>query len=201
MPVAEDAKFETISSNDEDNSKHLALNDMIGDGMLTDDVINGFMQLMKHCFPNVLGLQDTLLGQKRQFDILKNNEFVQVLHTGSMLWISISTLGCKTGEVNVFDSLYSGINLHTRIQICDIILCEEDILKLNVRPVQQQTGGVDCGAFAIANITSEILGVDLSNVDLNQENLRAHMRDCLRIRQVTASPVLIKRLAGAKNNQ
>ena len=44
-----------------------------------------------------------ILGRTLAFNI-EPNEFVQILHTGKGHWVTISTIVCTAGEVNVFDS-------------------------------------------------------------------------------------------------
>jgi len=44
------------------------------------------------------------------------------------------------------------IKLHIQRQICAIMHCELDQITEVALPVQQQTNGVDCGIYALANI-------------------------------------------------
>lgn len=130
---------------------HNDLKDISGKRMLNDNVINVFQNMIKRKFPNVGGLQDTVLGQTLNFRIYRSMPFVQVLHDGNLHWIAISTYGCKPGEVHMMDSMFRGkVADHTKTQICSIINCCEDQLKVKVIPVQQQKNGVDCGVFALA---------------------------------------------------
>ena len=48
----------------------------------------------------IINLLSLLLG----FHVIKK-EFVQVLHTGRGHWVTISTIDCANGEVDVFDSM------------------------------------------------------------------------------------------------
>ena len=168
--------------------------------MLADDVINEFLQLLKLTYPAVEGLQDPLLGQKRHFNVMKNKPFVQVLHTASLHWIAISTIGCTEGEVKLLDSLYSSVNEHTRRQICDLLMSDSHEIKIKVLSVQQQTNSVDCGPFALAFITSEILGENVSEISFDEINLRNHMRACFEKGKVTAFPKCEKNVKRCKEN-
>ena len=49
-------------------------------------------------------------------------EFVQVLHTGCGHWVAISTIACKLGEVNVYDSMRPALTESLKRQI-SAILC------------------------------------------------------------------------------
>ena len=49
------------------------------------------------------------------------------------------------------DSLFHrSITLHTKRQICSLLNCSSSSIVVKSLAVQQQTGGVDCGLFAIA---------------------------------------------------
>ena len=67
---------------------------------LTDKVITAGQMLLKAAHPGIGGLQDTILGETLAFDIAQT-EFVLV-H-----WITVSSLGCKKGHIDIFDSLPS----------------------------------------------------------------------------------------------
>ena len=71
---------------------------------LNDKLITAFLKLLKQQLPHLSGLQDVSLGQTLSFEI-EFTEFVQVLHTGSGHWVTVSTIGCAPGEVDIFDSL------------------------------------------------------------------------------------------------
>ena len=71
---------------------------------LNDKLITAFLKLLKQQLPHLSGLQDVSLGQTLSFEI-EFAEFVQVLHTGCGHWVTVSTIGCSPGEVDIFDSL------------------------------------------------------------------------------------------------
>ena len=50
------------------------------------------------------------------------SEFVQVLHTGCGHWVAMSTIACKLGEVNVYDSMRPALTESLKRQI-SAILC------------------------------------------------------------------------------
>ncbi|XP_047131204.1 uncharacterized protein LOC124810404 [Hydra vulgaris] len=116
--------------------------------MLTDNIINAAQKMLLQQYPNTKGLQDPILGQNLSFAILKNEEFVQVLHDGCAHWFVISTVRCEPGHVFVMDSHFTGKLSHaTMRQICSIIHCQLDKIKVTILPVQQQTNGIDCGIY------------------------------------------------------
>ena len=59
---------------------------------------------------------------------------------------------------------------------------------LPIEPVQQQTGGIDCGLFAIVYITSLLNGQDPSLMQYHQPSLRPHLLKCLRQERMTPFP-------------
>ena len=82
-------------------------------GWLTDKHILKASNVLKKDYPNVDGLQDTLLQQNFSWDI-PTSEFVQVLHVNGNHWITISNIGVSDNSVNVYDSLYNGITQTTK---------------------------------------------------------------------------------------
>ena len=122
-----------------------------GNGMLTDLAIDKCQKILKYQFHAHYGLQDTVLGQKLMFKGQKG-EFVQILHNVNYHWIVISNINCSKDETNYYDSLFHGkIRDHVKMQICNIFICSGKELMVNVKACQQQTNGVDCGVFAVAN--------------------------------------------------
>ncbi|XP_047127898.2 uncharacterized protein LOC124808826 [Hydra vulgaris] len=104
--------------------------------MLTDNIINAAQKMLLQQYPNTKGLQDPILGQNLSFAILKNEEFVQVLHDGCAHWFAISTVRCEPGHVFVMDSHFTGKLSHaTMRQICSIIHCQLDKIKVTILPV------------------------------------------------------------------
>ena len=67
-------------------------------------------------------------------------------------WVVISNINCSKDEMNYYDSIFHGkIRDHVKMQIFNIFKCIGKELTVNVKACQQQTNGVDCGVFAVAN--------------------------------------------------
>ncbi|XP_047140784.1 uncharacterized protein LOC124815932 [Hydra vulgaris] len=145
--------------------------------MLTDNIINAAQKMLLRQYPNAKGLQDPILGQNLSFSILKDEEFVQVLHDGCAHWFAISTVNCLSGHVFVMDSYFRGKLSHaTMRQICSIIRCPLSKIKVTVLPVQQQTNGIDCGIYAIAFVQYLLHFKDYpTNVNFDQTKLRTEL--------------------------
>ena len=91
---------------------------------LTDKIIIAAQGLIKKAYPSVLGFQNTNLGETLTFNVMKS-EFVQVLHTGHCHWITISTIGCTNGNVNIYDSLYPALTTKLKNQIASLLCYEK----------------------------------------------------------------------------
>ncbi|XP_071823278.1 uncharacterized protein [Apostichopus japonicus] len=80
---------------------------------MRDTQINAAQALIRHQYPAVRRLQDTCLGENLQFEV-QSQEFIQVHNANRNHWIVISTVGCKPGQVRVYDSLYRVLHTDTR---------------------------------------------------------------------------------------
>ena len=91
---------------------------------LMDRLINASQRLIKECYPHVCGLQDVSLGHTLAFDV-PVGEFVQVLHTGRGHWVTISTIACDNGEVDVFDSMTPALTDSLKNQIAALLCTKQ----------------------------------------------------------------------------
>lgn len=106
---------------------------------------------MKLQFPNIDGLGDTVLGPCLQFSQTKN-KFVQVLHTGTTHWLTISNIGCCDGEVDIYDSFNHGqVNTHVKKQIANIMSGTKR-LPITIQSVQQQDNGLWAFFYSLCSI-------------------------------------------------
>ena len=55
-------------------------------------------------------------------------------------------------------------------------------------PMQQQSGGTDCGVFAIAVMTSLVFNDDPSEITYQQASLRSHLVKCFSSGELTTFP-------------
>ena len=120
---------------------------------LSDITINYAQELLKIQFQELNGLHSTLL-QEREVELsetqVKNK--LQIIHcTKRHHWIVASTVNCKFGEVQVYDSLFSTTDKETRNIIQNLFQatsCKRLVIK-HVR-CQKQIGGKDCGVLISA---------------------------------------------------
>ena len=140
---------------------------------------------MKQQFPNIQGLRSTLLQHQASKSVLKDQ--VQVIHDRGDHWIVASNVGCKKKEVSIYDSVYSSINKETENVVCGMFNAGSK-MQVKMRPFQKQSGGMDCGLFALAAVTALAFNVDPSVLKLNQETMRQHLVTCLRNHKFTLFP-------------
>lgn len=96
-------------------------------------------------------------------------------------------------DVKIMDSLRSQkITGHTKLQIAMICQMKGNII-LARPPCKQQTNGVDCALFAIANAVEFCFTSQISYVDFDQAALRKHLLQCIENAHLTPFPRLAKR--------
>ena len=73
---------------------------------------------------------------------------LQIIHSRTNHWIAASSVDCRNGGVNIYDSVYSSLDESTEIIVCDLFHTNTKNLKM--QSLEKQVGGTDCGIFAIA---------------------------------------------------
>ena len=148
--------------------------------MLTDAHIREASYMLQKQFPSIDGLHDPVLGQRLQFPVARS-KFVQILHNGSLHWITVSNMltGSPRNQVDVFDSLNTSVNSGVTKQTASILMSDDKSILFRIRPFQKQRGGTDCGLFAIAAATSICNGRDPSSLHYDQHAMRRHLYNCL----------------------
>ena len=165
---------------------------------LNDRIINAGQRLLRRQFPEWEGFQDTLLGQNLTFAVCKKM-FVQILNVGNQHWIAVSSKSectnihatiCQQSvntcifvglnNVTVYDSLPSStVSSRTKDQIAAICFCEDSSIKLTYPKIQIQSGGNDCGFFALAFSFAICSGQNPSRLNFTQCRFRKHLLSCL----------------------
>ncbi len=85
--------------------------------------------------------------------------YVQVYHCRNNHWITVTTVGCKEGEINVYDSLYTTLDSATKTKIEKTF--PNSNIDILLPPAQKQDGVKDCGLFALALLHSLLLEIVL----------------------------------------
>lgn len=156
---------------------------------LNDDLINAAQKLLRKANPVVPGLQDVVSGLTMNFDV-EPGEFVQILHTGQGHWNTISTIGMRHAEVQVFDSMYMSVPTMATAQIASLLATEEPAIQLNIMDVQMQSGDSNCGLFSIAFATALVFGEQPGALLFNQQKMRAHLIKCHECQEISMFPTL-----------
>ena len=86
------------------------------------------------------GLQPPVLQKVFAFQV-HSGEFVQIIHVRNNHWCVVSTVGCETGAVQMYDST----NL-----IASLVYSPCSELRVTMMDVEKQSNSSDCGVLAIA---------------------------------------------------
>ncbi len=131
--------------------------------------------------------QSVCCGLTMNFTI-RNGEFVQILHTGQSQWLNISTIGTKHPVVHVYDSMYPSASTTVKAQVAVLLHTTFPSVQLNFMGIQMQSGGADCGVFAVAFATSLALGKAPGQFHFDQPRIRQHLFKCLKSRKMVMFP-------------
>lgn len=142
---------------------------------LNDSHINMAQGLLKRQFSEVTGLNSTLLQAKKQTK-QDNKQQIQIIHSRGDHWLVASTVLSSKDEVKVYDSVYRTIDRTTRSIISNLFQSSSstELVKIN-----RQTGGRDCGVYAIAISTALAFHHDPSLIKFDQPAMRPHLVACL----------------------
>ena len=166
-------------------------------GWLNDSLINAAQRLLKEVNPAMPGLQDVTLGLTWNFCV-EPHEFIQILHTGRGHWLVVSTIGVQHPVVQVFDSLYTTASTTLKKQIATFLTTMKPSITLHFMDVQMQSGGSDCGLFAIAFATALVDGKKPGKFLFQQGGMRAHLCKCLELGKMTPFPIIRNRCTPSK---
>ena len=171
--------------------------------MLNDNVINAVQKMLHTQYPDIDGLQDTILGQTLNYEIYRSKPFVQILHDGNIHWLAISTINCSPGKVMVMDSMFKGrMNHHVQRQICAIMHCLLDKITPTALPVQQQTNGVDCVVNALAFVQYLMENKKYpTDVSFDQTQMRNHLLKALKENKLSTFPSGVNRVKKNKRKE
>ena len=172
--------------------KHILLSQT---AWLTDEIVNAAQRLLGKKMPTVTGFQDVVLGRTFSFNV-QGDEFVQILHDGHGHWLTISTIGVNYPEVSVYDSMYPSTSTNAKNQIASLLATDHNQITLHYLDVQMQSGGYDCGLFAVAFATSLVHGEQPGHFLFDQEKMRPHLLKCLQNGDLTMFPFKKRRRIG-----
>ena len=144
---------------------------------LTDMHINAAQKILSQQFPSFSGFDSTL--KQRCIGKWIDN-YIQILFCRGCHWITVSTVGCKEGDINIFDSLYCEVDVASKKAIADVYPSSD--ISFNVPNMPMQLGVDDCGLYAIAFATALAVNYDPATLyakKFKQNEMRTHLISCL----------------------
>ena len=155
---------------------------------LDDRILLSAQEMLKANQPLMMGLEDPAMLRNMIINVPVSSEAIQMHHIGDH-WVVSTSVG---GEVVVYDSMSARLSPHLREQLGALYKFyakgEDGLINVEVRCVQQQYGGADCGLFAIAQATSIANGIDPRKVKYDQTKMRGHLVTCLESNDLTPFP-------------
>ena len=156
---------------------------------LCSDVMNAVQAVLKQQFSHMNGLHNTerapVWDEKEKRWIYKlpfertMSPAAQIHHTGKFHWVASVY---QDGQVYVLDSMSNGtLSPSMEIQLAALYGRDMPCLSVKIPKIQQQTNGVDCGLFAIANVVQACFGGAPGKqlITYNTNYLRDHLIYCL----------------------
>ena len=161
-------------------------------GWLTDKVITAAQMLMLQYFPGMSGLQPPTLQEVCAFQV-HTGEFVQIVNIRNRHWCVVSSVGCDSGVVNVYDSLYSSVSNKTIHLIASMVYSSSSTLEVRMMDVAKQSNSSDCGILSIAYAFDLCSGNDPCEVKYYHKKIRQHLVMCLENCQLSRFALLCER--------
>lgn len=156
---------------------------------LNDKLINAGHQMLKSQYGDLVsGLQDVTRSRTLTMDV-ETGEFVQILNKSDCHWFTISTFGCKHGEIKIYDSGVKYMPYWSKEEIAALVNAKCDVVTLRYMNVQHQDGTSDCGLFALAFATAIYIGTDPTSVTFNQRQMRTHYLNCIQKGHIEQFPL------------
>ena len=119
-----------------------------------------------------------------------SGEFVQIIHVRKSHWCVVSTVGCESGVVRVYDSLYKTLSEDTEYLIATMVRVPSSDLSIIMMDVEKQSNGSDCGVLSIAYVFNICSGMNPCTVRFDHSKSRQHLATCLENCQVSRFPIL-----------
>ena len=152
---------------------------------LTDKHIDAVMSRLRSERPHIAGLQDTVLQSIRMWDVVRT-PYVQIFLVNNNHWIMASTVRAPPNNINIYDSLMQKPKQDTLDMIACYHSSNSKDLKFNIMNVQRQENTVDCGAFALAFLTSILANQDPTQMTFS--NPRGHLIKCFTDGKISPFP-------------
>ena len=161
--------------------------------MLYDYHIQAAYQLVKTECAELEGL-DPVCIQRSLNDKMKPvcNFGACVLHCNPAPHWILLVRHKKSSVAYLYDSLRIHYNPLIRRSIAEFFyLIGNSVLNVQFKPCHQQTNGVDCGLFAIANLFNIVKNINPCQVTYNIPLMRPHFRDCILKDKFALFPIIV----------
>ena len=158
---------------------------------LTATHVAAASKLLHGQFPDQNGLQDTHVLMHQQVYTSAPHDFIQIAFVSSGHWACLTNKLSSPSEVDLYDSMHTipshdGDIIH---QACKVVQSYKlSSVTINVVNSPLQTGGTDCGVYAIAMATDLCHGVDPFTILYQQDEMRAHLIKCFDRRVLSPFP-------------
>ena len=158
---------------------------ILAGGKLDDRHIDVAQNLLKQQFSEVGGLQSTLLQAKPRKRCEENKKMIQIVHSRGDHWIVTAMVLSTDDRVLVYDSLYRTLDRPTENIISNLFPTAtiKELVQVN-----RQTGGLDCGVFAVAISTALAFQQNPAMIKFDQPAMRPHLVACFEKRQFSPFP-------------
>ena len=150
--------------------------------MLQGQHINFAQRLINHQFPNINGLQLSVMQDKPFKGPTRNA--LQIIHVRKNHWIVAASHKVKV--VHVHDSAFSSLDQTSAATVQNLFRCS--LSNISIVLVQKKLGGSDCGLFAIANATAITFGRNPSKEVYQQSLMQSHVITCFEQQKMELFP-------------
>ena len=114
----------------------------------------------------------------------------QILNVGDSHWVLVSNIGCDSGVVNVYDTLYQSLPSSTLCTITNLVFCSTSTLSIKLVDVELQKNGSDCGVLCLAIAYDICLKQPPCVARYNSKLIRQHLEQCLQNGSLSSFPLL-----------
>ena len=104
-----------------------------------DDGINTAAQnILKQQF-TIRGLQAPVLGEELCMEV-QLGEYLQILCVNGNHWICVSTIGCPSSTIHVYNSMHGRLHTHMQKLLVDLMQSKDRSIEVHYANVQRQSG-------------------------------------------------------------
>ena len=146
------------------------------------------MLIKRQACQEISGYHSPQLGKNYMFPKTPS-PFIQILHVKRNHWVVASSVNCEPGIVNIYDSLFSNIDLDTACQVASLVRHNKNNIHLQSINIQRQPNSRDCGLFAVAVAVELAQRRDPRFCYWDVSQIRSHLIQLLEINKITSFPL------------